>query len=143
VRLCEWCVCVGGSQAWFFERSTGSYTVGGSTVFWYGPPGAAPAPAAVARLLPHGPSSSSSPSSSSHGHGGHKLAGTNYTPTRKYAHAAAVTRRARVGVIGARGYVGQELMKVRCFYVSKRMPAHTHTHTRSLSLTHARTSTRA
>lgn len=99
-------------QAWFFSRCTGTYSSGERTIFWYGLPGLDDAKAAVTQVLPDVSSSSTGTYSSSGGMSG--TPGVNFVPKRTYASAPARPgRKARVGIIGARGYVGQELMKVR------------------------------
>lgn len=93
-------------KGWFFEHSEGSYSMGTSTVFWYGIADFDKAKDCVTQLLPpvHNVVSASVLN-----------AGVNFIPKRTMATATATTKaspKVRIGLIGARGYVGQELMKL-------------------------------
>ena len=107
------------TQNWFFAHSAGSYTLAERTVFWYGLPNLEAAKATVAHLLPEGAPTGAAVAGRPVGPG---ASGVNFVPKRTFATGAPrPSRKTRVGIIGARGYVGRELMKVLSTH--ERMPA--------------------
>ena len=101
------------TNAWFFDHSDGSFSSDGKTVFWVGVSEINDVQAIVKRVL-GGPAGGSATSG---GVTGRRAYGTVARPgpmgSRSFATAARGDKKARVAIIGARGYVGQELMAVR------------------------------
>ncbi|KAJ3291043.1 hypothetical protein HK104_006362 [Borealophlyctis nickersoniae] len=110
------------NKTWYFERADGSYTTGDRTLFWYGIDNLDAIQSFVKRFVEEGASSGSGVTSSNigeaSGSGLKRFSTANRAGVRWYSSLAPRGARAystastRIGLIGARGYTGQELIKL-------------------------------
>ncbi|KAJ3409830.1 hypothetical protein HDV05_004247, partial [Chytridiales sp. JEL 0842] len=107
------------NQAWYFERADGSYTSGGYTLFWSGIEDMSVitklserfvtnVKRAVTTPLPAGTTPISKPSGARSYSTSARQSAFNWQSRRSYSTASPF----KVGIIGARGYTGQELIKL-------------------------------
>jgi len=94
-------------KPWFFSHSEGSFSEGEKSVFWYGLSNISDAKTCVEKLVQTGGKPFSSPLGQTRGYSTSSLG-----QRRAYSTTPKISK---VGMLGARGYVGQEVIKVCSF----------------------------
>ncbi|KAI8812219.1 Aspartate/glutamate/uridylate kinase [Cladochytrium replicatum] len=107
------------NRGWYFERAEGSYTAGGRTLFWYGVEGIEKVEGMVGRYVrvEGAPVTRSNVAGVQSGQGQQQK--RSYSTSAAFGrvggrrgYATSAKGKARVGLIGARGYTGQEFIKL-------------------------------
>ncbi|TPX36677.1 hypothetical protein SmJEL517_g01197 [Synchytrium microbalum] len=106
------------NKVWYFERADGSYNIGDWSLFWYGVQNLDDLAEYVSKYskLPSAKSAApSSTASSGVGSGQtrkYSTLATNMIQKRSMSSTASRSKQFSIGLIGARGYTGQEFMKL-------------------------------